>query len=524
MALFRKSKEGGFLDVIRSPDEDYLIWKWSPTGEAGDSRKENAIRYGSSLRVKDGEVAVFVYKQQHGPNIDFIEGPYDDVIKTANFPILSNVVGMAFGGASPFQAEVYFINLAGNQKRPFGVPAFNVADPREPDLVVPVGLNGSYTYNITDYRAFIKLHRLVRFDPQDFSQGVQEAVMKIAKSVTAKAPRETQINLVRINEELETISDLIQSKLRDAFAQDFGVNLKRFDLSEIWVDEYSDGYKRLCAVTIDARLAQAEIAQNRMRNADEIETEHMAESLAIQREQAARFSRLQTQSQFLGAHQVNVQGMVLTTAADNLGQMGSMNLGSGGGGDGGGGFNPVGIMTGMAVGGAMGGQMARMMGGVGQSVPTPGAGPPPIPQVVFNVAVNGQSMGPFTVAQLQQMILQEQMGPEAQVWKEGMPQWAIASTVPELTGLFAPPPSPQTDFYILILGQGEGGFSMQQGPFSLQQLQLLAKQGQLLRETQVWASGMAGWAPAGTVQQLAGLFLDPAPPPPPPPPPPSSTQ
>ena len=523
MAVFGKSKEGGFLDVIRSPDEDYLIWKWSPSGEANSSNKENAIRYGSSLRVKDGEVAVFVYKQQNDPIQDFIEGPYDDTIKTANFPILSNIVGLAFGGASPFQAEVYFINLAGNQKRPFGIPAFNVADPREPDLVVPVGLNGSYTYNITDYRAFIKLHRLVSFDPEDFSQSVQEAVMKIAKSVTSKAPREKQINLVRINEEIETVSDLIQGKLKTAFVEDFGVNLKRFDLAEIWLDEESQGYKDLYAVTAklqrDMRQTQAQVAMDRLKNADIIETTHMAESLKIQREQADRFARLQTGSQFLGARQLEVQENVLTTAANNLGEMGSMNLGGGDGGGGGGGFNPVGVMTGMAVGGAMGGQMARMMTGVGQSIPTPGSAPPPIPEVGFNVFLNGQNTGPFTIPQIQQMIQQGQMGPNSQVWKSGMAGWAAASTVPELSGVFAsihppvaPPLPPQVSFNVLLNGQSAG-------PFNLQQLQQMVQQGQLNQETQVWTAGMANWAPAGTVQQLASLFVVAATPPPPPPPP-----
>lgn len=59
---FGNKKEGGLMDVIRCDESDYLVWKWSPTGEK--SRKENAIRYGSSLRVKAGEVAVLVYKQE----------------------------------------------------------------------------------------------------------------------------------------------------------------------------------------------------------------------------------------------------------------------------------------------------------------------------------------------------------------------------------------------------------------------------------------------------------------------------
>ena len=43
--------------------------------------RENAIRYGSSLRVKEGEVAVFVYKQKgNGVMQYFIVGPYDDCL------------------------------------------------------------------------------------------------------------------------------------------------------------------------------------------------------------------------------------------------------------------------------------------------------------------------------------------------------------------------------------------------------------------------------------------------------------
>lgn len=111
MGLFSKKKEGGLMDVIRCDEQEYLVWKWRSSGEANSTHKENAIRYGSSLRVKEGEVAVFVYKQDNGEMQDFIVGPHDDTIKTANFPVLTNIVGLAFGGNSPFQAEIYFINL-----------------------------------------------------------------------------------------------------------------------------------------------------------------------------------------------------------------------------------------------------------------------------------------------------------------------------------------------------------------------------------------------------------------------------
>ena len=82
------------MDEIRCDEPSYLIWKWRPSGVwQGDNKRENAIRWGSSLRVKDGEVAVFVYKQKNGAMQDFIVGPFDETIKTKNFPVLVNIVG-----------------------------------------------------------------------------------------------------------------------------------------------------------------------------------------------------------------------------------------------------------------------------------------------------------------------------------------------------------------------------------------------------------------------------------------------
>lgn len=62
MSLFQKNKRtGGFMDEIRCDESSYLIWKWHPTGvQPGESFRENAIRCGSSLRVKDGEVIIIL--------------------------------------------------------------------------------------------------------------------------------------------------------------------------------------------------------------------------------------------------------------------------------------------------------------------------------------------------------------------------------------------------------------------------------------------------------------------------------
>ena len=42
MGLFSSKKEGGLMDVIRCGEENYLVWKWRPSGEANSTKKENA--------------------------------------------------------------------------------------------------------------------------------------------------------------------------------------------------------------------------------------------------------------------------------------------------------------------------------------------------------------------------------------------------------------------------------------------------------------------------------------------------
>ena len=186
MALFdRNKRKGGFMDEIRCDEPSYLIWKWHPSGsQLGENVRENSIRWGSSLRVKDGEVAVFVYKQKNGTMQDFIVGPYDQIIKTANFPVLASIVGLVYEGGTPFQAEVYYINLAQIIQVKFGVPFFDVYDPRFEDFGVPVAVRGTISFKISDYREFVKLHRLNSFRLEDFQAQIRDAVCRYVKDAT----------------------------------------------------------------------------------------------------------------------------------------------------------------------------------------------------------------------------------------------------------------------------------------------------------------------------------------------------
>ena len=444
MGLFGNKSEGGFMDVIRCDEQEYLVWKWRPSGEANTTKKENAIRYGSSLRVKDGELAVFVYQQKDGAMQDFIVGPYDQTIKTANFPILSSIVGAAFGGASPFQAEIYFINLAGNVPIKFGVPYFNISDTRLPDFPVPMSVRGQIIFNITDYKLFIKNTRLINFELDDFKNLIKSAVTSSVKSGVMNINRTNPLNLVQIEENLDFINESLKTKLKDTFSEDFGVNLKRFDIDTLELDQESEGFKRLLKVTREQQektiSAQTDVNIKNLNDMQQINADNLEDTLKIQREEAQRAQKLQTETNFIGAHALNQQTDVLKTAANSLGEMG--NIGGGGGG-----MNPAGMMAGMAMGGAMGGQMAGMMNQMGQNMNQQQNTPPPPPQIQYSVSVNGQTAGPFNMQQLQQMVQNGQLTQNTHVWKQGMTAWEIAGNVEELSSLFAsvpPPPPPPT--------------------------------------------------------------------------------
>lgn len=444
MGLFGKKSEGGLMDVIRCDEPEYLVWKWRPSGEANSTKKENSIRWGSSLRVKDGEVAVFVYKQKDGTMQDYIEGPFDETIKTANFPVLTSIIGLAYAGGSPFQAEVYFINLSGLIQIKFGIPEFDVFDPRFMDFAVPTAVRGSITFNITDYKSFIKLHRLINFDLEDFKAQINDAVRLRVKSYIANAPTDFQLPVLQLERRISDLSDLIKAKLKVDFEEDFGVNIRRFDIGAIEFDKSSRGYAELRAVTAEQQrrtiTAQTDVNIANLEDMQRINAQNMEESLRIQREEMQRAQRLQTETNFMAAHALDQQTEVMKTGMSSLGNMTTM--------DGGGGMmNPAGMMTGMMMGGALGNQMAGMMNQMGGVMHQSMQAPPPAPTTQYHVAVNGQQSGPFTIPQLQQLIQQGQINGQTMVWKPGMAGWELAANVGELAQLFVqstPPPMPPT--------------------------------------------------------------------------------
>ena len=438
MLLFDRSKKtGGFMDEIRCDEPSYLIWKWRPTGaQLGKGNRENAIRWGSSLRVKDGEVAVFVYSRCNETVQEYIEGPCDLILNTKNLPILASLVGLAYEGGTPFQAEVYFINLARIIQVKFGVPFFDIYDPRFTDFGVPVAVRGTVSFNIEDYRAFIKLHRLNNFQLEDFQQQIRDAVSRYVKDVVANAPATHNIPVIQIETKTAQINDMVEYDLAERLKENFGILVSGIDIGAIEIDKNSEGYHQLMAVT--KNIATVRI---------EAETQDYMERLRIHREEEQYAAHKQTQTVNIGAFQVEKQADVGIAGAQALGQMGANGTGNvnlGGSADG---FNMAAMMAGMTIGSAVGRNIADAMnpmtGSMGQST-SAGVTPPPIPPAAYYVAVNSKAIGPFELSILAQMASSGQLTADSLVWKNGMSQWEKAKAVDELKGLFSVmPPIPE---------------------------------------------------------------------------------
>ena len=329
------------------------------------------------------------------------------------------------------------------------------------DFGVPTAVRGRLTFNIADYREFIKLHRLASFNLEAFQRQIRDAMARYVKDIVANVPAEKGIPAVQIERAIGLINEAVEATVRERFERDFGVNITAVDINAIDVDKTSVGYQQLKAVTQDLTAAtiqaQTQVNIKNMQDMQRINAENLEETMRIQREEAQYAQRKQTQSANFAAYQLEQQAAVGIAGAEALGQMGMNGATEM---SGGGGMNPATMMTGMAMGGAIGQNMAGMMNGMMQGMngqqpgmqPQPGMTPPPIPNIAYHVLLNGEAAGPFDMSSLSQMVSEGTLTKSTLVWKQGMSDWITAGNVQELQSIFGfgvppvppVPPAPPT--------------------------------------------------------------------------------
>lgn len=426
MSIFRK--KGGFSDVIRCDEVNYLVWKWHPNGrKPGESKRETAIRTSSILRVKTGEVAIFVYKQKNGIFQDYIVGPCDEKLKTNNFPVLSSLIGLWYEGDTPFQAEVFFINTSTAIQIRFAVPYFDVVDARFPDFSVPVSVHGVMTFKVADYKTFGNYHQLTDFSLDELKNKASATVTRYVKDAVTNASFEHDIPVIAIESKIDLINEKIELYVKDRLLELLGISVTGLDINSIEVDKNNESYIELKRVTKDVTKIKTE--------ADLL---HYQEALRIQREEGQYAQHMHTKQTNIAAHQTDVSGEVGVAGAEALGSMnkngdGAVNIGKQGMG-----FNPGTMMAGMAVGTAVGKKIAGAIENFTNQNDLDLARPPVVPITKFYVAKDGKPTGPYDIDSLSDLIASGDFNPDSLVWKEGMPEWKKANTQSELSVMFPP--------------------------------------------------------------------------------------
>ena len=372
---------GQFIDIIEWLDDgqDTMVYRFE--------RHNNEIKNGAKLVVRPGQAAVFVNEGNTGVADVFEPGTHE--LTTANLPILSTLMGWKHGFESPFKAEVYFFkttkitDLKWGTRAPITVecPGYGMFDLRA---------NGSYVIQIADPAKFLteKVGTDGNFEVDEISNDLREEILMNVSDRLG----EMELNPAKLTGKMKDISEDLQAPLQEYFGT-LGLEITRFRVGSISMPD--DVRKELMEMS---RLSAGKLAN--------------ADPNAMQNLTALRASR------------------AMGDLANNPGAGGVAGAGMG-----------------MGMGMMMGNQMGAAATAATQPAATPQAAPP-LPGAAaaagteYTVAINDAKYGPYGMDHLQKMADDGSFKTDMLVWAKGMGAWTKAGDVPELSGLFGPPPLP----------------------------------------------------------------------------------
>lgn len=179
------------------------------------------------------------------------DGPFGagrHTLSTENLPFLTELIGLPFGGASPFTAEVWFVNKVTNLDIRWGTPdAIQLQDPKY-GIMVPVRAFGQYGIQIQDSKRFLLklVGTLPGFDTDTLSAYFKGVFTTRIKTEIANAIIRTGQSVLEISTQLESLSALLKNSL-SADVADYGVCLSQFNIHSINVPEDDPAVRTLKA-------------------------------------------------------------------------------------------------------------------------------------------------------------------------------------------------------------------------------------------------------------------------------------
>ena len=360
------------IDVVKyQADPNEFVWKF-PIHD---------LKIGTQVIVNPAQHAFFI---KGGEIFDeFISGTH--TIKTNNIPLLNKVINLPFGGESPFQAEVWFVNLTSKLDNKWGTTnAILLEDPKY-KIIIPVRAFGQYGFKISNPKVF--LENLVGNLPSYTADKIQEYFKgKIISSLTSLISKKLtidNISILEINIYLDELSTFCQERISDEFKK-YGLEIVNFYFLSINVPLDDPSVVKL-------KQAKDLVAKVKITGKE--------------------------------LYQMDRSFDVLDNAAKNEGGVAGNLMGAG---------------LGLGLGAGVGNQM----GNVSNNLNTQNT--PPLPPTTYYVLINNQQNGPLSLVDLKQLISDVRVNKQTLAWKAGLEDWILITDLPELSGLFnQTPPSPK---------------------------------------------------------------------------------
>lgn len=189
------------------------------------------------------------------------DGPFGagrHTLSTNNIPLLRQLIGLPFGGTSPFSAEVWFVNRAVKLDVRWGTPdPIQLQDPKF-GIMVPVRAFGQYGIEVVDSKRFLMklVGTLPGFDTATLAEYFRGVFTTRIKSAIAGAIVSSGLSVLEVSTRLDDMSAALKLALAADIAE-YGVALSQFSIESINVPENDPAVQKLKAAL--ARKAEMNI-------------------------------------------------------------------------------------------------------------------------------------------------------------------------------------------------------------------------------------------------------------------------
>jgi membrane protease subunit (stomatin/prohibitin family) len=359
------------IDVVKyQAQEDEFVWKF-PSQD---------LRIGTQVIVNPSQHAIFI---RGGEILDeFKSGTH--TIKTENIPLLNKIINLPFGSNSPFEAEVWYVNLISKLDNKWGTTSPILLEDPKYGIIIPVRAFGQYGFKVVNPRLFIEslVGNLPSYDADKIQKYFKGKIISSLVSLISKKLISESISILEINIYIEELSLYCQEKITEEFRR-FGLEIVNFYI-----------------ISINIPLDDPSVIKLK-------EAKDLVAKVKIAGKEL---------------YQIDRNFDVLDNVAKNQGGAGNL----------------MGAGLGLGLGTGIGNQLGNVSNYLSTSQTFP-----PLPTPYF-VLINNQQNGPLGVENIKQLIADVKVTKQSLIWKEGLENWTLITNVAELSSLFsqAPPPPP----------------------------------------------------------------------------------